>query len=293
MKISPWGGCFSEKCRYSWNRNPPRRSDNLSEEVTKELRLVLRIEHRQLSALASRYGAQVTSNEILCIHTSPLGRDSRSPPPAAGAAQDLTYDLVIRNGKIVDGTGNPWFRGDVAIKATRSSPSARFPPSRQARNRRQGADRRAGFIDMHSHSDFLLLEDGNAQSKIRQGVTTEVLGESTSAGPYQGKLPPTKFRRQGQADAKWTTLGGYFDTLEKAGVSVNVASYVGLDNIWQCVMGNSIPANAASNSSEMKELLEEAMKNGAIGLSCMLAMPPGSLATTDDIVELCKVVANA
>jgi N-acyl-D-aspartate/D-glutamate deacylase len=135
------------------------------------------------------------------------------------------------------------------------------------------------------------LEDGDAQSKIRQGVTTEVLGEGLSAGPYQDKFTPRKVVVGGK-EVRWTTLGGYFDTLERAGVSVNVASYVGLDNVWRCVMGNSFARPSAAQFRRMKALVEEAMRDGAFGLSSMLAMPPGSLATTEDITQLCRVVAR-
>jgi N-acyl-D-aspartate/D-glutamate deacylase len=148
-----------------------------------------------------------------------------------------------------------------------------------------------GFIDIHSHSDYVLLEDGNAQSKIRQGVTTEVLGEGSSPGPFQGKLRPPRFTVRGKEE-RWTTLGGYFDLVERAGVSTNVASFVGLGTVWECVMGKSHKRPTPAQLERMKALVEEAMKNGAAGLSSMLAMPPGSLATTDDIVELCKVVAR-
>jgi N-acyl-D-aspartate/D-glutamate deacylase len=91
---------------------------------------------------------------------------------------------------------------------------------------------------------------------------------------------------------KWTTLGGYFETLESAGVSVNVASYVGLDNVWQGVMGNSFERPTAEQRRQMKALVDSAMKDGAMGLSSMLAMPPGSLTTTEDIIELCEPVAR-
>jgi N-acyl-D-aspartate/D-glutamate deacylase len=211
--------------------------------------------------------------------------------PCAPAA-DAPYDLLIRNGKVVDGSGNPWFFGDVAIRGDRIVAVGRVPPE-QARREidARGLVVAPGFIDMHSHSDYLLLEDGHAQSKIRQGVTTEVLGEGKSAGPFNGKLTPRTRTVRGK-EAEWTTLGGYFDALEKAGVSVNVASYVGLDNVWQGAMGNSYERPTAEQKSQMKALVEEAMKDGAFGLSSMLAMPPGSLATTDDIVELCEVVAK-
>jgi N-acyl-D-aspartate/D-glutamate deacylase len=203
---------------------------------------------------------------------------------------DTPYDLLIRNGTIVDGSGNPWFHGDLAVRNDRIVAVGRVPPGQAKREiDARGLVVAPGFIDMHSHSDFLLLEDGNAQSKIRQGVTTEVLGEGTSAGPYQGKLTPRGVSAGG-TPARWTTLGGYFDTAQRAGIAVNIASYVGLDNIWQCVMGSSFARPSQAEREQMKALVDEAMREGAIGLSSMLAMPPGSLATADDIVELCKVV---
>jgi N-acyl-D-aspartate/D-glutamate deacylase len=146
-----------------------------------------------------------------------------------------------------------------------------------------------GFIDIHSHSDWLLLEDGNAQSKIRQGVTTEILGEGGSAGPFQGKLVPRPVSIQNRP-ARIRTLGEYFTGVEKSGTSVNVASYVGEGNIWECVMGTSFERPGPAELRRMKDFLAAAMDDGAFGLSSALMMPPGSLATTDDLVELCAVV---
>jgi len=202
--------------------------------------------------------------------------------PAPAPAAEPEYDLLIRDGKIVDGTGNPWFYGDLAVRGDRIAAVGRVP----AGSARREIDARGlvvapGFIDMHSHSDYVLLEDGDAQSKVRQGVTTEVLGEGQSAGPYKGKLTPRRVAVRGH-EYTWDTLGGYFDTLDKAGVAVNVASYVGMDNVWQGVMGTSHERPTADQRDQMKALVDGAMKDGAFGLSTMLAMPPGSLATTDD-----------
>src|ERR1051325_3617284 len=160
------------------------------------------------------------------------------------AQPDAAYDLVLRNGRIVDGAGNPWFYGDVAIKSDKIAAVGRVAAKSGKREiDAKGLIVAPGFIDMHSHSDFTIFEDGNAQSKIRQGVTTEVLGESTSPGPYQGKLAPPKISivsRSGNRDTtSWTTLGGYFDTVEKAGVSTNIVSHVGLANVWRSVIANS------------------------------------------------------
>ena len=117
----------------------------------------------------------------------------------SGAPAEEPYDLVLRNGRIVDGTGNPWFHGDVAVRAGKVVAVGRVPagPARREIDAR-GLVVAPGFIDMHSHSDYLLLEDGDASSKIRQGVTTEVLGEGRSAGPCLGKLPPGRVSAGGK-----------------------------------------------------------------------------------------------
>ncbi len=204
------------------------------------------------------------------------------------AAQDPDYDLVLRGGRIVDGSGNPWFAGDVAIRGNRIVAVGRVPAGDAKREiDAAGLVVAPGFIDMHSHSDFLLLEDGHAQSKIRQGVTTEVLGEGGSAGPFQGKLGARTVTVKGR-DVPIRRLADYFAALEESGTAVNVASYVGLDNVWRCVMGESFDRPTPAQLEEMKSLVKQAMADGAYGLSCQLMMPPGALATTDDLVALCR-----
>jgi len=213
-------------------------------------------------------------------------------PTALPAQPDTPYDLILRNGRIVDGTGNPWRHGDLAIRGDKIAAMGTIPAGAAKREIDvRGMVVAPGFIDIHSHSDFTLLEDGDAQSKIRQGVTTEVLGESSSPGPYLGKLSPPKLAFLDN-DQRWTTLGGYFTLAEKRRISPNVASFVGLGNIWRSVMGDSYQRPNMAQLDQMKDLVEQAMKEGAKGLSCMLAVPPDGLATTDELVELCKVVAR-
>ncbi|MEQ8786206.1 MAG: D-aminoacylase [Pirellulaceae bacterium] len=211
-------------------------------------------------------------------------------PTMSQADDRAQYDLVIRGGKVVDGSGNPWFHGDVAVRGDRIVAVRRVLPGKGEQEiDAAGLVVAPGFIDMHSHSDFLLLEDGHAQSKIRQGVTTDVLGEGNSAGPYQGKLSPRNVTIDGEVVAI-RTLGDYFDAIDNAGVSINVVSYVGLNNVWTSVMGESFDRPTPEQIDQMKRLVDEAMRDGAYGLSSQVMMPPGSLATTDDLVALASAV---
>lgn len=226
-------------------------------------------------------------NRLWSIRVNTPGRVSfQHGRPRAAAPH---YNLLIRGGKIVDGTGNPWRYGDVAIQGDRIAAVGQLANATadriiDARNRIVAP----GFVDVHSHSDWLLLEDGDAQSKIRQGVTTEILGEGNSVGPFQGKLPVREVS-VGTELTKITRVRDYFDAVERAGIAVNVATYVGIDNLWQAVMGKSFSRPSWSQLNEMKRLLAEAMEDGALGLSTMLMMPPGSLVTTDHLVELATV----
>jgi N-acyl-D-amino-acid deacylase len=199
------------------------------------------------------------------------------------------YDILIRNGKIMDGSGNPWFYGDVALKGDRIAAIGHISQDVATIIDATGLIVAPGFIDMHSHSDWVLFEDGNAQSKIRQGVTTEVIGESTSAGPFKGKLRPHKLSVKGET-VEIQSLRDYFAAIERAGISVNIASYVGEGQVWECVMGTSFDRPSPAEMQQMKDLVAEAMRDGAFGLSTALMMPPSLLATTDDLVELCRVV---
>ena len=208
------------------------------------------------------------------------------------AQEPPSYDLVLSGGRIVDGTGNPWFHGDVAILDGRIVALGRIPPRPAARRIDcSGLVVAPGFIDIHSHSDDLLLEDGGAQSKIRQGVTTEILGEDTSGGPYVGRLEARTLAVKGRT-LTWRTLAEYFGNLEREGIAVNVASYVGLGNIWRCVMGEAFDRPSPRQMAAMQQLIAAAMEEGALGLSSMLAVPPGLLTKTEDVVDLCRVVAK-
>ena len=211
------------------------------------------------------------------------------------SAQEPQYDLLIVGGHIIDGSGGPWFAGSVAVKDGTIADVGRLPNA----TARQVIDAKGlvvspGFIDLHSHSDYTLLVDGAARSKIYQGVTTEILGEAESAAPVVGPVVPDfdkSLRRYGfQRD--WTTLGEYFARVERQGISVNIASYVGSGQVRNCVLGNVNRAPTAEELEKMKTLVEQAMREGAIGMSSGLIYPPNAFATTDELIELAKVAAK-
>jgi N-acyl-D-aspartate/D-glutamate deacylase len=126
---------------------------------------------------------------------------------------------------------------------------------------------------------------------VRQGVTTDVLGEGSSSGPYLGSTTSPRVTVSG-TDRRWNRLAEYLDLVDEADVSINIASYVGIGNIWQSVMGSSFERPTADQLEQMQLYVDEAMQDGALGLSSQVMMPPGSLATTSEIVSLCEVVAK-
>jgi len=209
----------------------------------------------------------------------------------------LSYDIVIKNGKVLDGTGNPWFYADIGIKDGVISEIGEVDDAEKIIDA-SGCIVSPGFIDIHSHSDLTLLIDPMAQSKIRQGVTTEVVGQcGNSAAPMNDWVREyrDRFSRSMVPDDfcfDWTTMASYMRRLEEQGIAVNVAPVVGHGTIRMNVMGyeNREPTN--TELDEMRDLVREAMKDGAWGMSTGLIYPPSVYGKQPEITELAKVVST-
>ncbi|MGW8180261.1 MAG: N-acyl-D-amino-acid deacylase family protein, partial [bacterium] len=210
---------------------------------------------------------------------------------ACGTGAPQVYDLVVVNGEVADGSGSSRVPADVAIIGdTIARVGSLSTEEKESALRLIDASNMVvspGFIDIHTHSDYSLLVDGTAQSKIRQGITTEVLGESRSAGPVVGRAPRNA---PYGISVDWTTLGDYFARLEKRGVSVNVASFVGATQVRLCVLGEESRDPTDKEMNEMRDLVVQAMEDGAFGLSSALLVPPNTYITTDQLTELAKAV---
>jgi N-acyl-D-amino-acid deacylase len=200
-------------------------------------------------------------------------------------------DVIIRHGMIYDGRGGNPFAGDIAISGD-SILAMGDLKDYQGRTEIDAAGKAIapGFINMLSQADVSLLQDGRSQSDIRQGVTLEVMGEGESMGPLNARLKDEMIRGQKDIkyDVSWNTLGEYLDHLEQKGVSCNVASFVGAAQVRDFVIGEDNRAPTARELDSMKLLVDQAMEEGAMGVSSSLIYPPGFFARTDELIALCR-----
>ncbi|MDH5760729.1 MAG: D-aminoacylase [Gemmatimonadota bacterium] len=214
---------------------------------------------------------------------------------AAPGDGDEPYDTLITGGRVVDGTGAPWFMADVGIRDGRIVAVGRLRghPAADVLDA-AGLVVSPGFIDMHAHSDYSVLRDGRGLSKILQGVTTEVIGEGVSVAP---RRPDDRAGGYG-VEADWTTLREYFDRLERSGVSGNVMSYVSAGQLRRYVMGEGVQRRpTAEELEEMKRLLAQGMEDGAAGLVMALEtpgqeQPSDAVPGTEELIELARVVGR-
>ncbi len=202
------------------------------------------------------------------------------------------YDLIIKNGRVIDGSGRPAFNADVAIKDDRI---ARIGNLRGAQAKRvidaRGQIVAPGFIDMLGQSEAFLLIDPRAMSKVMMGVTTEITGEGESIAPINDRILKEQedFNRRFNLTVDWRTLGEYFNRLDKQGAGVNLGTFVGATQVREYVIGYDDRPPTPAELAQMKKLVADAMKEGALGVSTSLQYVPARFAKTDEIVELAKV----
>ncbi len=209
-------------------------------------------------------------------------------------AQD--FDVVIRNGHILDGTGSPWYSGDIGIRDGRIAEIGNLSKARAKRSiDAQGLAVAPGFIDMLGQSEISIMANPHVPSKIFQGITTEITGEGGSVAPT---TPQLFAEDRGTLDhygvtAKWLSFSEYFANLERRGIGINLASYVGATQVRRVVIGENNRAPNASELERMKELVAQAMSEGAVGLSTALQYAPAPYASTEELIALASEAARS
>ncbi len=213
----------------------------------------------------------------------------------AAAPGEADLDFLIKGGTVFDGTGADGRSVDVGIKGDRIVAVGNLDDQKAAETiDAHGLTVAPGFINMLSWSNESLIADGHSQSEIRQGVTTEIMGEGESMGPVNERVREQMVAEQKDIkyDITWKTLAEYLRFLEGRGISCNVASYVGATTIRKNVIGFEDKAPTPEQLEEMRELVRHAMEEGALGIGTSLIYPPAFYAKTEELVELCKVAAK-
>ncbi len=229
---------------------------------------------------------------IACVAGVLTACQTTTPPaPAATPVASADFDVLITGGRIVDGTGSPWYRGDLGITGDRITAIGQLA-GRKAATRIDATNLvvAPGFIDMLGQSEFNVLVDPRAASKITQGITTEITGEGTSIAPVNDRLAAAVKAQYDRFKVvlDFRTLGDYFARLEKNRPAINLGTFVGAGRLRAYVVGDSQRAASAAELAEMQQLVEQAMEQGALGVSTSLQYVPDRFASTDEIVELAK-----
>ena len=211
-----------------------------------------------------------------------------------GRTPTKSFDVIIKNGTVYDGSGTPPVRVDVGISGDRIAAvgnlsSATAPTIVDAK----GLAVAPGFINMLSHSETSWIVDSRSMSELLEGVTTQIFGES-SMGPLNDEMKQRRRESQGDLkyDIEWTTLAEYLNFLEKRGISQNVASFIGAPTLREYVIGLEDKPPTPAQLDQMRELVRREMESGALGITTALIYPPAFFAKTDELIELCKVAAK-
>jgi dihydroorotase/N-acyl-D-amino-acid deacylase len=216
-------------------------------------------------------------------------------PSLAANGTPTTYDVIIEHGRVVDGTGAPWFAADVGIRAGRVAAIGRLDKATATR-RIDAAGRvvAPGFIDMLGQSELTLLVNPHVPSKIFQGITTEITGEGESVAPVDAaiaKAAAAKFKHYGITQ-DWTDFTGYFARLEKQGIGINIGTYVGATTVRELVVGYADRAASPDELTRMQTIVVTAMHQGALGVSSALEYAPAPYASTEELIALATTAAQ-
>ena len=209
--------------------------------------------------------------------------------PLESQEQTRSFDIVITNGRIIDGTGSPWYAGDVGIRNGKIASIGNLSAAPRARTiDARGKVVAPGFIDMLGQSEYTILVDPRLPSKIYQGITTEITGEGESIAPLSDAILRAD---QEQYDhyhihADWRTFREYFSRLEKQRIGINIASYVGATRVRRMVIGDNDAQPTPAQLEQMKELVRQAMRDGAVGASTALEYAPAPYAKTEELITL-------
>jgi N-acyl-D-aspartate/D-glutamate deacylase len=211
------------------------------------------------------------------------------------ALADAPFDIIIIGGTVYDGTGGEGHVADVAIRGDRIAGVGDFARASAKKTiDARGLAVAPGFINMLSWSNESLIQDGRSQSEIRQGVTTEIMGEGESMGPLNDRMKTRLIREQTDIkfEIKWNTLAEYLHYLERRGISCNVASFLGATTVREYVIGLEDKQPTPEQLDQMRELVRQEMEAGALGIGTSLIYPPAFYAKTEELIELCKVAAK-
>ncbi len=209
--------------------------------------------------------------------------------PLRPQGQARPFDIVIINGHIIDGTGSPWYSGDIGIRGGKIDSIGNLSAAPRTRTVDAGGKVVApGFIDMLGQSESTILVDPRLPSKIYQGITTEITGEGESIAPLNDSIlrADQEHYDQYHIQADWRTLRQYFSRIEKQGMGINLASYVGATRVRRMVLGDNDVQPTAAQLEQMKELVRQAMRDGAVGVSTSLEYAPAPYAKTEELIGL-------
>lgn len=228
---------------------------------------------------------------FVCTLNGLLGQSA-----AARDAPIAPYDLIIEHGHVIDGTGAPWYAADLGIRAGRIATIGRLDQAPAKRRIDAGGRVVApGFIDMLGQSELTILVDPHVPSKIFQGITTEITGEGTSVAPVNDAIArenAAAYRHYG-ITRDWSDLAGYFGRLQRQGIGINLASYVGATTMREMVIGYGDRAATPAELAQMQALVAQAMRQGAVGVSSSLEYAPAPYASTEELIALARTAAES